>query len=44
MLLAEGKAGILIRQNLESFLEGKPAKAKAAGRDAPLGETAEAAA
>jgi chemotaxis protein MotA len=45
VLLAEGKPGILIRQNLSSFLddEGKAKKKAEAGADAPAGATQQAA-
>jgi len=42
VLLAEGKPGILIRQNLQSFLHDKPKAKKAAGGEEPAGETAAA--
>jgi len=45
LLLAEGKPGTVIRQNLQSFLDEKPAKANAAANaEAPLGDAAQAAA
>lgn len=37
MLLAEGKPGIVIRQNLQSFLETKKSKPKAEAEDEPAG-------
>lgn len=39
MLLAEGKPGIVIRQNLQSFLEEKKTKPKAETGDEPAGAT-----
>jgi chemotaxis protein MotA len=42
VLLAEGKPGILIRQNLQSFLHDKPKAKKAAGGEEPAGEAAAA--
>lgn len=39
MLLAEGKPGIVIRQNLQSFLEEKKTKPKAEAGDEPAGAT-----
>ena len=39
MLLAEGKPGIVIRQNLQSFLEDKKSTAKPEAGDEPAGAT-----